>query len=373
CLAFESYGKKQSYNAPVSQEAAFRYGTALNELLNGPNRERHRLYLADGTVLFWTGKPSPLEAELAAFLSGNTDASAEDEGKSQDDATLGNIRVVLRALREGSGVLSVLGEDPETPFYVLGLSPNAGRISVRIWHRDTLGGFVERLRRHYEALDIVRPSFGKEFPTIRMLLRETALQGKDENVAPLLGGALMRSILTGAPYPDTLATAIIRRIRADHDDKQHPNRQINYLRAAILKAWLLRSPRWHGEIPVSLDTNRPEPAYRLGRLFAALEKTQEEALPGINATIRDRYYGAVSATPGSVVPRLLRTYQHHLSNLSPGGKVTREKLVQEIVGGIGDIPRTLSLEEQGLFAIGYYHQRQNFFTPKGEDSPDTFS
>ena len=244
---------------------------------------------------------------------------------------------------------------------------------MRFWHVSTLGDFVERLRDHFQALEIVRPPQGKAFPPVWRLLRETALQGEAKNVAPFLEGALMRAILGGGPYPDVLAAAVIRRIRADHDDKQHPHRKINYLRVAMLKAWLNRSPSWEGEIKVSLDTARTDPAYRLGRLFSALEKTQEEALPGINATIRDRYYGAVSAAPGSVVPRLLRTYQHHLAKLYPGAKVNRERLVQEIMSGLDHIPKTLSLEGQSLFAIGYYHQRQDFFIRKSDDKSTSHS
>ncbi|MBF0214279.1 MAG: type I-C CRISPR-associated protein Cas8c/Csd1 [Magnetococcales bacterium] len=361
---FESYGKEQSYNAPVSEMATFRYCTALNTILNGAKREKHRIRLDNDTVIFWTERKTVAEESIAILFNNRPDTSTDSSQESQDPAALEHLQVFMKALREG---MHYLEDDPSVPFYILGLSPNAGRISVRFWHVSTLGHFVERLRDHFEAINIVRPSKGREFPPVWMLLKESARDGKD--VAPLLEGSLMRAILNGTPYPDALAAAVIRRIRADRDDKQHPNRQINYLRAAILKAWLNRSPRWKGEITVSLDTTRPDPAYRLGRLFAALEKTQEEALPGINATIRDRFYGAASATPGSVFPRLLRTYQHHLGKISFGAKVNREKNVQEIMSAVTDIPSTLSLEEQGLFAIGYYHQRQAFFTAKGDTNP----
>ena len=182
-------------------------------------------------------------------------------------------------------------------------------------------------------------------------MRETAREAKD--IPPLLAGALMRAILNGTPYPNSLASAVIRRIRADC--------LINYCRAAILKAWLTRLKRTQGGIPLSLDTERTEPAYRLGRLFAVLEKTQEDAQPGINATIRDRFYSAASATPSMVFPRLLRTYQHHLGKLHPGSKVNREKLVQDIVDGLDTMPPHLNLEAQALFSIGYYHQRKSLF------------
>ncbi|MBF0294256.1 MAG: type I-C CRISPR-associated protein Cas8c/Csd1 [Magnetococcales bacterium] len=361
CDAFTSYGKAQSHNAPVSELATFRYCTALNALLNGTRRDRHRLRMHNDTVIFWTGKKTVSEDWLAMLFSNGVETADESAPEGQDPVVLDQLRVCMQALREGSHLLP---DDPGTPFYLLGLSPNAGRISVRFWHVSTLGDFVERLRAHFADLRIVRPPHGREFPPVWMLLRETARDGKD--VAPLLEGALMRAIVNKTAYPDAVASAVIRRIRADRDDRQHPNRQINDLRAAMLKAWLNRSPRWKGEMTVSLDTTRTDPAYRLGRLFAALEKTQSEALPGINATIRDRYYGAASATPGTVFPRLLRTYQHHLGKLPVGAKVNREKTVQEIMSAITQIPATLSLEEQGLFAIGYYHQRQDFFTAKEE-------
>ena len=352
CDAFTSYGKVQSHNAPVSKAAAFRYTTALNGLLSGPRSNRHRFSLGDTTIAFWTGEPTTTESWLSALFSGNLPEDA------QDGATLQQIEILLQALRSGGGELKALGDDPTTPVYLLGLAPNAARLSVRFWHTDTLGHLFDRLKEHYQALRIV-PQFeagsrrpDPEFPPAWMLLRETARESKD--IPPLLAGALMRAILNATPYPDSLAGAVIRRIRAD--------RVINYCRAAILKAWLTRLNRTQGGIPVSLDTERTDPAYRLGRLFAVLEKTQEDALPGINATIRERFYSAASATPSMVFPRLLRTYQHHLAKLVPGAKVNREKLVQEIVDGLDTMPPHLNLETQALFAIGYYHQRKALFT-----------
>lgn len=111
-----------------------------------------------------------------------------------------------------------------------------------------------------------------------------------------------------------------------------------------------------------LDLSNANPAYRLGRLFAALEKIQEEASPGLNATIRDRYYGAASSTPVSVFTTLLRLKNHHIGKLSPGRATQMEKLLGEILGEVSDFPRQLALPDQGRFALGYYHQRQAFFT-----------
>ncbi|MBK5966429.1 type I-C CRISPR-associated protein Cas8c/Csd1 [Thiocystis minor] len=353
CDAFTSYHKDKSWNSPVSESAAFRYCTVLNSLLSGPRSNKHRLTIGDATMVFWTERPTVTEDWFANFFSGDLPE------ESQDETALGQIQVLLRALREGGGALAALGDDPKTTFYLLGLAPNAARLSVRFWHVSTLRELFDRLHAHYDALRIVR-QFEEgarrpdpEFPPTWMLLRETARETKD--IQPLLGGTLMRAILTGGPYPNALASAVIRRIRAD--------REINYCRAAILKAWLTRLPNQRqGAIPVSLDPDKPEPAYRLGRLFAVLEKTQQDALGDLNASIRDRFYSAASATPGMVFPRLLRTYQHHLAKLNPGAKINRERLVQDIVGGLDTMPAHLALEAQGLFAIGYYHQRKDLFT-----------
>ena len=350
CDAFTSYGKDQSLNAPVSERAAFHYCTALNAVLSGPRSQRHRLSVGDTTVVFWTDQPTVAEEWLAGLLTGGID-------EAQDDARLQQTRVLLQALRQGGGELRALGDDPQTPIHLLGLAPNAARLSVRFWHTGTLGGLFDRLKAHHDALGIVR-QFGAgskrpdpEFPPIWMLLRETARESKD--IPPLLGGALMRAILDGTPYPDALAHAVIRRIRAD--------RVINYCRAAILKAWLIRKPNRQGGIPVSLDTDRTDPAYRLGRLFAVLEGAQYRALGDVGASIRDRFYSSASATPAMVFPRLLRTYQHHLGKMEIGAKVSFEKRAQEIIDGLDAMPAHLNLESQALFAIGYYHQRKALF------------
>lgn len=356
CDSFISYGKEQALNAPISQTSAFRHATALNALLAGPLSRLHRVQVGDATTVFWTGENTVIESIFAAFLEGRT---LDDEATAQDEVLRSRLLTFFEVLRTGGGrSLSRLTDDATTPFYILGLSPNAARLSVRFWYAGTLGPLVDCLRDHYDALRIARPPGPQnpEFPPMWLLLRQTARESKD--ISPLLAGPFLRAVLTGAPYPATLASAVIARIRADRD--------LSYSRASILKAFLNRNH--DHQIPMSLDPARPEPAYRLGRLFAALEKTQEDALPGINATIRDRYYSAASATPLTVFPRLLRTYQHHLTKAGGergmGLKVNRERLVQEICSGLDNMPAHLGLEGQSLFALGYYHQRQSFFTGK---------
>ncbi|HEX6986035.1 MAG TPA: type I-C CRISPR-associated protein Cas8c/Csd1, partial [Planctomycetaceae bacterium] len=354
--ATESYGKTQSYTGPVSEEAAFRYAVALNKLLEPGSRQK--VQLGDATTVFWTEKPTPAEA-IFGFVF---------ESRQAEDPRL-KLRVghALKSLAEGRYPGEDLG-DPETPFYVLGLSPNAARLSVRFWWQSTLGEVAGNVGRHVRDLAIVRPPNAPEFLTTFQLLRETAREAKD--IPPLLSGGLARSVLTGTAYPQAFYAALVRRLRAD--------REVSYVRAAAIKACLNRSVRLRDrdlppdlrpldkELPVSLDPDRPEPAYQLGRLFAALEKVQEEALPGLNDTIKDRYFGAASATPASVFPRLIRLSQHHLGKLDNRAyRLSHEKRLQEICGRLDGFPSHLSLRDQGLFAIGYYHQRQDFFTKKG--------
>ncbi len=353
--AYESYGKTQSYNSPVGEEAAFRYGTALNSILNGPMWRRHRLRIGDATTVFWTDQPTEVENCFAQFLSEGSNVVQE----SQDESVRSMLNRFLKAVRSGNAY-EEFGQEAKTGFCILGLSPNAARLAVRFFYRSSIAQLLENLHLHQQCIQVVKEvtqTVGKrlpdpEFPPVWQILTETARSSDD--IPPLLSGALTRSIVQGTQYPEALFSAILRRIRAD--------REINYNRAAMIKATLVRNH----QIPISimLDKNNTETAYRLGRLFSALEKTQEDALGSINAGIRDRFYGAASATPGSVFPRLLRTYQHHLAKIDPKYKTHREQLIQEIMESITIFPSQLNLQKQGLFAIGYYHQRRDFFTKK---------
>ncbi len=357
--AYESYGKDQSFNAPVSEKAAFQYGTALNSLLNGPKSSKHRIRIGDTTCVFWTDQPSIVEDVFGIFASEGSNSPEQ----AQDEDTRSKLEILLKAIRYGGEAKSALGIDPEeTKFYLLGLAPNAARLSVRFFHRSTVAQLLENLRSHHRDIAIVREwesAQGKrlpdpEFPAYWQLLNQTARVA--DEIPPLLGGSLMRAILDGIAYPESLYSAVIRRIRAD--------RTINYLRAAIIKGTLTRNHKQ--TITTMLDNENTDPAYLLGRLFAALEKTQYDALGELNAGLRDKFYSSASATPASVFPRIIRTYQHHLSKLTGGAKVNRERLVQNILDGIpsSGFPNNLNLKSQGIFALGYYHQRKEFFTKK---------
>jgi CRISPR-associated protein Csd1 len=362
--AYESYGKDQSFNAPVSKKAAFQYGTALNSLLNGPKSSKHRIRIGETTCVFWTDQPSIVEDVFGIFASEGSNAPTQ----AQDEDTRSKLETLLKAIRLGGEAASVLGINPaETKFYLLGLAPNAARLSVRFFHRSTVGELLENLCSHHRDIAIVREwesAQGKrlpdpEFPAYWQLLNQTA-RVSDE-IPPLLSGSLMRSILEGTPYPEALYSAVIRRIRAD--------RTINYLRATIIKGTLTRN---HNQVITNmLDTENTDPAYLLGRLFAALEKTQYDALGDLNASLRDKFYSSASATPASVFPRIIRSYQHHLAKLAGGAKVNRERLVQNILNDIpsSGFPHNLNLKSQGIFALGYYHQRKEFFTKKETTEP----
>jgi len=259
-----------------------------------------------------------------------------------------------------------LGINPsDTNFYLLALAPNSARISVRFFYRSSVAELIDNLRAHFRDIALVRrPPSGKwsgdpEFPSFRSLLEQTARTADD--IPSTLSGPLALAAIGGGPYPQAMYAAVLRRIRAD--------RKVDYLKCCVLKGYLNRNLK--RSMPMGLDTQRPDPAYRMGRLFATLEKTQRDALGGnLNKTIRDTFYSSASATPQSVFPRLLRTYQHHLAKLQGGLRVTREKLVQEILEPMETFPAHLDLADQGAFAIGYYHQTDAFYR-KPEGAPDS--
>ena len=344
--AFESFGRKQGANAPIGTEAAFTYTTALNHLLRKGSPQR--MQVGDASTVFWSAVPTPLEDDFAAIF-GSTLSDDPDRGTQA-------VRNLYAAVKNGVYVPDI---GRNTEFYVLGLSPNAARIAVRFWHRTTVAELAPAIVQHLRDVEIDHPDYLAEHLSMFALLNATALLGRSENVPPKLAGEVFRSALTGQPYPAALLQAAVRRLRAERD--------VGYPRAAVIKACLNRTIR-HGhldakELHVSLDPDNTDPGYRLGRLFAALERIQAAAQPGINATIRDRYYGAASSSPSSVFPVLLRLKNHHLGKLdNPRLAGWFEKTLADIFAGIESFPTHLSLPLQGMFAVGYYHQQQAFFT-----------
>jgi len=365
--AFTSYGQEQGDNAPTSEAAAFRYGAALNRMLDrdGPNRLPRPV--GDATVVFWAdasgvGEEAAKAAEdiFAEWL--NPPAEDRDPDKlDRDGGEAARLRDVLRDIADGRPLKTI---DPKLEegvrFHVLGLAPNAARLSVRYWLDDRFEAFARRLADHYEDLAIEPRPWRARPPSVsRLLVKTTALQEKFDNIPPLLAGELMRAVLGGGRYPRTLLVTALIRLRAGDDPATGWH-------AAAIRAVLSRDHRLKYEkeqTPMSLDPENPNAAYQLGRMFAVLETAQRMALGTVNATIRDRYFGAASATPASVFPLLLRGAQSHLGKLrkqGKGGWLERE------IEGITDhlppeLPRSLRLEAQGRFAIGYYHQRKAQF------------
>lgn len=348
--AFNSYAKSQGDNAPVGKSAAFAYTTALNHLL--AKGSRNRFQVGDASTVCWAEQDTEFDPVMAEIFGQHDDP---DEG-IQAVATL------FDAVKSGR----FDGTEGSIRYFVLGLAPNAARISVRFFHNLTLAELAPRILQHFKDLAVARGPKDPEYPSLFRLLTACAVQGKADNVPPNLGGGILDAILAGpdAPYPSLWLNAAVNRCRAE--------RNVGYFRAAAIKACLNRTIRRNQnekEFLPMLDPSNTHVAYRLGRLFAALEKIQEEASPGLNATIRDRYYGAASSTPVTVFTTLLRLKNAHLKKLVAGRVVQFERLLGDILGEVANFPAHLPLPDQGRFALGYYHQRQAFFTKSNQSEP----
>lgn len=359
--AFISYGHEQGGNAPVSEAAAFAYTTALNRFLEKDSG--HRLQIGDASTVFWADAEAAEAAARAESLFGAFfDApSAERLASSKIGSQLDRIRQGQR-LDEVEPTLA-----QGVRFCVLGLAPNAARLSVRFWWEDDFGTLTRHYQRHLDDMRLEPPP-REGWPPLWRYLSELAVQGKRENVPPLVAGEWMRAILAGTPYPLTLLSTVLMRIRADG--------AINALRVAMLKSVLIRN--FAKEVPVALDPTNRNKGYILGRLFAVYEEVQRAALGGnLNATIKDKFYGAASAAPQKVFRTLDAGAQNHFGKLrkqSPGRAVNLEKLLGGIVELMDPnedpIPAALGAAEQALFGIGYYHQRSDFFRKHDDKTPE---
>jgi CRISPR-associated protein Csd1 len=347
---YDSYGKEQAFNAPISKAGEFAYTTAMNMLLGKDSK--NKVQVGDATTVFWSGKEDTFEEIFPAFFG---------YSKDDPDADVKAVKALYEGVRTGH-----LNTDSDTWFYVLGLAPNSARISVRFWYTGKIREFAGNIQQHFKDLTIIRPPHDSGHCSLFWLLSAMAHEGKVDNVPPNLAGQIFQSVITGGVYPATMLQQTIRRTRATQN--------VTRLQASILKACFNRFTRIYKtkekEINVTLDSTNDNPGYRLGRLFAVLEKIQEEANPGINATIRDRFYGAASSTPVTVYPQLLKLKNHHLSKLENAGRrINFERILAEVFDGIGtNMPSHLSMEDQARFAIGYYHQRQDFFKKKDSDN-----
>lgn len=328
-VAYESYNKKKGGNSPISVEAEFKSSAALKYLFRS---KKQRIRIGDATTVFWAERASPVEPFFGQVMN-----PAIDDGVAAQ-----NVQSFLQTIRTGS-LPHDIEKDKDIKFYILGLALNKARLALRFWHVCSVSALMTRFRDHFNNLEMEHSEKDIEFPGVWHLLKETARESKD--ISPVLGGALTRAILTGGRYPENLYQGVIGRIKADQ--------RISYLRASILKAVLLRN--YKKEVSMSLDMERRETAYLLGRLFAVLEKAQLDALGKINSTIKDRFFSAASSTPASVFPRLLRLSQHHIEKAEYGH--VSDRRIAEIMENVEAFPAHMNLQDQGLFAIAYYQQK----------------
>ena len=354
--AFCSYGHEQGDNAPVSKYAAFAYTTALNRLLADRNHCKH---VGDTTILCWAENAEPVYQDaMSMFLFGADEAAGIQES---------DVQAALKRLSAGQTVPFLEKElSPDQHFYLLGLAPNAARLSVRFFLRDTFGSFAQNLQKHAEEMEI-DCSEKEKFRTLPIwaMVNETTrtVPGQPAKPSPQLAGDLLRAVLTGGRYPATLLNGVTLRIRAEQT--------VTRGRAAVIKAYYLRNypTELNKEVyTVSLNETTNVP-YLLGRLFSVLEAVQKAANPGINTTIKDRYFNAACATPGMSFPTLLRLSQKHLRKLNDGLATHYDKQITELMAQLPEsgFPARLSLPDQGKFTIGYYHQTQKRYAKKNEE------
>jgi len=375
--AFESYNtsnkKRQGLNGPVSEYAAFAYGTALNTLLGD---ESHKLILGDTTVVFWAETTSEIYQDMVSLFLDCSQLYTKNEEKKtvRSAAAERTIRTVLEKIAQGktADIDEVYKNiiDKNIRFYILGMSPNAARISVRFFFKGTFGSFIDKIVQHYEDLAIQK-QFDNDMPFIPIwkILGETISKvSENRSISTYLSTSLMRAVLLGEDYPNSLYQTILIRIHAEQD--------INYYKASIIKACLLRKARKSGintykeVLTLSLNENTKIKAYLLGRLFAVLEHVQKRANPDIKTTIRQKYFSSASTIPSATFPTLLSLAQHHISKLDYG--VYYDKMIGEIMDKLeiedDPFPRNLSLDEQGIFYLGFYHQRNMLY--KSKDSQE---
>ena len=365
--AFESYGQEKGNNAPISEKAVYAYVAALNHFLR---TNENKVQLGDSSTVFWAdGSNAEAVAQSEAIFA----FAFNDTNEAGDEISEQAIKPILEKIASGRPMEEIRPDLPQgVRFYVLGLAPNAARISIRFYLEDDFATLAEHILYHYRDMRLDPPPY-QEQPSVRRCLLETAttkVKNRYENIPPQLAGDMLRAILTGQAYPQTLLSTILMRLRSD--------KAITGLRIALLKAVICRKRRMTGhsqkeDFLVSLDPTNADPGYLLGRLFACFEYAQMQALGGkINATICDKYYGAASATPRSVFPILQRNAMHHLSRLRKDRTGTHRYIdnaiaqIYECATADALFVPTLDMDHQALFAIGYYHQKNAFYTPRNE-------
>ena len=346
--SFESYGKSQSYNAPISETAMFKYTTALKYLLS--RKDKNYLRLADTTVLFWA--ESKKEEEIISYF---LNSDSQNDKTVEDKITEQEIADILKSVRDGKPVSGIANPDSKT--CILGLAPNMARLSIRFWYRNTFRDFILRMSEHQENMHVLNSKGESRHVSISQILRKISPPGKEwwTKVPAAYERSLFHAVVSGAPYPMSVYTGVLMRIRAEAGD----DFGVDSVRVGYLKAVLMRN--YHNEeLTVTLNQKSTDTAYSLGRLFAVMEILQEKA-NGTSA-IRSRYFAAASMSPKKVFPSLLNLSQHHIAKYEKSGYL--DKMIESILSVISDFPAHLSLEEQGRFVLGYYHQREYLYMKK---------
>ena len=347
---YDSYGKSKCGNAPISENAEFAYTTALNSMLQ--KGSRNKFMLGSRTFVFWASNNN--EASIEAEDSLFDFLGFSEEANDDPNAKVTKVRRVFESIYFGTMKTGL-----DDKFYILGLAPNSARIAVVYWSETTLKDFAEKILCHFNDMEIHDTRKDKKpYMGVREIISSVTLGGKMSDATPNLPEAVVKSIFQGLPYPQTLYSACIRRIRAEQ--------KLTITRAAIIKAYLNRQSNNNKKINIMLDKDNNNQGYLCGRLFAVLDKIQEDA--NNISSIRERYMNAASATPSAVFATILNLSVHHSEKLDEGRRIYFEKLKQEILDKVSadGFPTHLDLQDQGRFFVGYYHQRQDFFTSKKE-------
>lgn len=357
----KSYNLDQSYNARMGETAAFKYTTVLNKMLAGTGQ---KLFVGDDTTVYWASSTKKAYAEVFHAVFGFEDDEGDESVEHENRVFHEQIKSILKNGKQGIYQMPEL--DPDTKFYVLGLAPNAGRVSVRYFLQDSFGGFCDKLKQHDEDMRICGQK--DHIKLSSMLYATISVNSTDKKCNPLLGGAVMRSILTGCAYPQLLFNQTILRIKTE--------RSVGQARAAILKGCIVRKNRVQKKEeywPMYLNKESQNPAYVLGRTFSLLEMIQRHALGDINATIKDKFFASACSTPALVFPNLIKLSQHHLAKMEDKNKTYWGKQLGQCLGLLesDSFPKTLNMENQGRFILGYYQQTQANYQKKEQTNEDS--
>jgi CRISPR-associated protein Csd1 len=367
--AYESYGrdKEQGLNAPVSEYATFAYTTALNYLLADIS---HKIYLGDATIVFWAESPKKIYQDfMSLYINGGT--TNNDESIIKDEVAASEVKSIFEKIAQGKPIDELSDVfDARTNFHILAISPNAARLAIRFFISNSFGELVKKIAMHYQDLRIEKqyPTDPDTFSVWRLLSETVSPKSKDKAATPLMTGATLKAIITGSPYPASLYNSIMLRIKAEKD--------INYYKVSIIKGYLIRKykniNKFKEVLTMALNEDSDNRAYIFGRLFAILERAQLDANPKLNSTIKDKYFTSACATPASVFPILLRLAQHHISK-AEYGYVSDNKIaniLEKLEIDNNPFPSNLLLDEQGVFILGYYHQRNAKYQKNNKKSEE---